>query len=286
MNNVIQFEDRVSRSRCKHEGESSAEVCDRLSRKLAFIVRGSSRRIMTMRFRPANISLINRRHYLPRLLLTLSLKYENKNHPTDLQLLTGSHHIREGLSTTRELARIEPRNYGRNLAGRTSKILCNGTYSPNPVSQMASADTRGRRWIGSSIWLHDVCSERSGSRRPVGSPGARTRHRCRTASGENRPSLMRSSPVRCGWSNVQLHGSRKLLRSTYCLGCGRFSCGDSGVRHRIAGLHENHALIQSTIGEELCMGLRPTYMDENRLEPKRYHRTGAGRQRPSRLWIS
>lgn len=46
-----------------------------------------------MRFRPANISLINRRHYLPRLLLTLTLKYENKNHPTDLQILTGSHHI-------------------------------------------------------------------------------------------------------------------------------------------------------------------------------------------------
>jgi hypothetical protein len=32
MNNAIQFEDRVSRSRSKHEGESSAEVCDRLSR--------------------------------------------------------------------------------------------------------------------------------------------------------------------------------------------------------------------------------------------------------------
>ena len=52
-----------------------------------------------MRFRPANISLINRRHYLPRLLLTLSLKYENENHPTDLQLLTGSHHISSGLPT-------------------------------------------------------------------------------------------------------------------------------------------------------------------------------------------
>src|ERR1700689_912544 len=39
---------------------------------LALVVRGSSRRIMIMRFRPANISLINRRHYLPRLLLTLS----------------------------------------------------------------------------------------------------------------------------------------------------------------------------------------------------------------------
>ena len=32
MNNVIQLEDRVSRSRSKHEGESSAAVCDRLSR--------------------------------------------------------------------------------------------------------------------------------------------------------------------------------------------------------------------------------------------------------------
>jgi hypothetical protein len=46
-----------------------------------------------MRFRPANISLINRRHYLPRLLLTLSLKYKNKNQPTDSKMLTGSHHI-------------------------------------------------------------------------------------------------------------------------------------------------------------------------------------------------
>ena len=32
MNNVIQIEDRVSRSRSKHEGESSADICDRLSR--------------------------------------------------------------------------------------------------------------------------------------------------------------------------------------------------------------------------------------------------------------
>jgi hypothetical protein len=30
MNHVIQFEDKVSRSRGKHEGEPSAEVCDRL----------------------------------------------------------------------------------------------------------------------------------------------------------------------------------------------------------------------------------------------------------------
>src|SRR5580704_6078789 len=32
INNVIQIEDRVSRSRSKHEGESSASLCDRLSR--------------------------------------------------------------------------------------------------------------------------------------------------------------------------------------------------------------------------------------------------------------
>jgi hypothetical protein len=34
-----------------------------------------------MRFRPANISLINRRLYLPRLLLTLSLKNKSKTTP-------------------------------------------------------------------------------------------------------------------------------------------------------------------------------------------------------------
>jgi hypothetical protein len=36
---------------------------------------------MIMRFRPANISLINRRHYLPRLLLTLSSKKQIQKPP-------------------------------------------------------------------------------------------------------------------------------------------------------------------------------------------------------------
>jgi hypothetical protein len=39
---------------------------------------------MIMRFRPANISLINRRHYLPRLLLPLSSIEKN-----DQRTLTG-----------------------------------------------------------------------------------------------------------------------------------------------------------------------------------------------------
>ena len=43
-----------------------------------------------MRFRPANIRLINRRQNLPRLLRALSLKDDNdKNNPIDVQKLTG-----------------------------------------------------------------------------------------------------------------------------------------------------------------------------------------------------
>jgi hypothetical protein len=55
---------------------------------LAITVRGSSRRIMIMPFRPANIRLINRRSNLPRLLLALSSgksKGNYKNNPTIAQ---------------------------------------------------------------------------------------------------------------------------------------------------------------------------------------------------------
>src|ERR1017187_6761037 len=58
---------------------------------LATLVRGSSRRITIMRFRPANIRLINRRSNLPRLRLALSSN-QNKNNdknPIDMQRLTG-----------------------------------------------------------------------------------------------------------------------------------------------------------------------------------------------------
>jgi hypothetical protein len=52
-----------------------------------------------MRFRPANIRLINRRSKLPRLLLALPSKNgksnnNSKNKPIDVQALTGSLHIR------------------------------------------------------------------------------------------------------------------------------------------------------------------------------------------------
>ncbi len=66
---------------------------------LAITVRGSSRRIMIMRFRPANIRLINRRSNLLRLLLALSSgknksKDNDKNNPTYFAVLTWSLHIR------------------------------------------------------------------------------------------------------------------------------------------------------------------------------------------------
>ena len=74
---------------------------------LAITVRGSSRRIMIMRFRPANIRLINRRLNLPRLLLALSSgKGKNngnyKNNPTDPAELTRSLHIRATHSLSAE----------------------------------------------------------------------------------------------------------------------------------------------------------------------------------------
>ncbi|SPE23400.1 hypothetical protein SBA5_390015 [Candidatus Sulfotelmatomonas gaucii] len=37
--------------------------------------------------------MINRRHYLPRLLLILSSKRQVQNHPNHSKMLTGSHHI-------------------------------------------------------------------------------------------------------------------------------------------------------------------------------------------------
>ena len=66
---------------------------------LAILVRGSSRRIKIMRFRPANIRLINRRSkllWLPLVLPSNNGKSNNnsKNSPIDLQALTGSLHIR------------------------------------------------------------------------------------------------------------------------------------------------------------------------------------------------
>ena len=55
-----------------------------------------------MRFRPANISLINRRHYLPRLLLTLSSIEKD-----DQRLLTGHYISMSGWPVNHELCLVQ-----------------------------------------------------------------------------------------------------------------------------------------------------------------------------------
>jgi hypothetical protein len=73
-----------------------------------------------MRFRPANIRLINRRPNLPRLLLALSSendknndKNKNNDNPTDSQRLTGSLHIRAFPPVTVNRIRHESAVFGK-----------------------------------------------------------------------------------------------------------------------------------------------------------------------------
>ena len=96
MNSAIQFEDRASSSRSKHEGESSFILCDRLSR-----TRDLSQRqlptdhdyaVPTREYQTDQSSL-----KLLRLLLALSSRRRKdsyKNIPTDFAVLTRSLHIR------------------------------------------------------------------------------------------------------------------------------------------------------------------------------------------------
>ena len=88
----------LERGQKQRQRQKQPHRCAEVDRSLHI----SSRRIKIMRFRPANIRLINRRSKLPRLLLALSSnnyksKDNNKNHPSDVQVLTGSLHIRETL---------------------------------------------------------------------------------------------------------------------------------------------------------------------------------------------
>lgn len=91
MNIVNQFEGRASRSRSMHEGESSTALCDRLSRTRETSPRqlptDHDHAVPTREYQIDQSSPI-----LLRLLLALPSK--NKSHPTAVQRLTGSLHIR------------------------------------------------------------------------------------------------------------------------------------------------------------------------------------------------
>jgi hypothetical protein len=86
---------------------------------LAITVRGSSRRIMIMRFRPANIRLINRRSTCSgccSLCPREKASATTKNIPTDFAALTRSLYIRAMRSSRNHWSvfRVDCRRYGSN----------------------------------------------------------------------------------------------------------------------------------------------------------------------------
>ena len=118
---------------------------------LALTVRGSSRRIMIMRFRPANIRLINRRSLLPRLLLALSSRRGDddvKNTPRSV-VLTRSLHIRSNRSSTDSSQRGGPLSgflvYGRLLG---SLALLFSVWSAFQKFRPGSTNVPGCRSLG------------------------------------------------------------------------------------------------------------------------------------------
>ena len=92
MKNVIQFEGRVSRSRSKHEGEPSAEICDRLSR-----TRVSSQRQLPTDHDyavPTREYQLDQSSPLPATAAAYPvLEVQRQKQPQRLRILTGSHHI-------------------------------------------------------------------------------------------------------------------------------------------------------------------------------------------------
>ena len=93
MNNVIQIEDRVSRSRSKHEGESSASLCDRLSRTREV----SQRQLPTDHDYavPTREYQLDQSSPLPATAAAdLVLEKTNTKTTPAIRRLTGSHHIR------------------------------------------------------------------------------------------------------------------------------------------------------------------------------------------------
>jgi len=106
---------------------------------LAITVRGSSRRIMIMRFRPANIRLINRRSKLLRLLLALSSGKENandQNNPTDLAQLTRSLHIRPTHSLSWFTPSVPFHQLTENLEKTIRKVLRADWVDPHPFDRL------------------------------------------------------------------------------------------------------------------------------------------------------
>jgi hypothetical protein len=98
MNSIAQFENKASRSRSKHEGESSQVLCDRLSRTRDLSQRqlptDQDYAVSTREYQTDQSSLLPARLLLALFSNSDKSKNNSKNNPTDSQELTGSLHIR------------------------------------------------------------------------------------------------------------------------------------------------------------------------------------------------
>jgi hypothetical protein len=98
MNSILQFEDRASSRRSKHEGESSNALCDRLSRTRDFSQRqlptDQDYAVSTREYQTDQSSLKPAPAAAGPVLDKQQNNDNDKNNPTDVQELTGSLHIR------------------------------------------------------------------------------------------------------------------------------------------------------------------------------------------------
>jgi len=98
MKSIAQLENRASRRRSKHEGESSTALCDRHSRTRDFSQRqlptDQDYAVPTREYQTDQSSLKPARLLLALFSINGKSNDNDKNNPTDVQRLTGSLHIR------------------------------------------------------------------------------------------------------------------------------------------------------------------------------------------------
>jgi len=120
-----------------------------------------------MRFRPANIRLINRRSNLPRLLLALSSingksNNNDKNNPTDVQELTGSLHIRALYPPLADLVleAVKSPQFGRRGKGTKDHFVS---------TTNSAATNHGSSQLGPAARCHQHPERKSSPVHPCGS---------------------------------------------------------------------------------------------------------------------
>ena len=148
MNTVIQFERSASRSRGTHEGESSPGLCDRLCRTRDFSQRqlptDHDYAVPTREYQTDQSSFQAAR--LP-LALRSKNNSKNKNHPTNVQRLTGSLHISPRGKATRSTQFPKDEYQSCSGIGTAMKALCqSGTYFVSGHDFSRAVNAKKQTW--------------------------------------------------------------------------------------------------------------------------------------------